>query len=296
SKERRDWLEKAEAAGFPGTCCSWIKGLYQAARECGAEGVVGVMAGDCSNTHALVEIWQFEGLKTYPFAFPYDRSKEALRGEMERLCAKLGADFREAEEWKKRLDPLRRLAAEVDRLTWEENRVTGFENHLHLVNASDFLSDTARYEAEITAFIETAKKREPFKESIRLGYIGVPPIFDDLYQSAETLGARVVFNEVQRQFSLPYFDDSLIDAYSKYTYPYDVFGRIEDIKREIERRRIDGIINYAQSFCFRQMEEVIFKKSLGVPVLTIEGDRPMALDPRTRTRLESFIEMLGSSF
>jgi benzoyl-CoA reductase/2-hydroxyglutaryl-CoA dehydratase subunit BcrC/BadD/HgdB len=294
SGKRREWVEAAEIAGFPGTCCGWIKGIYSAAREEKVEGVVGVMAGDCSNTQALIEILQFEGLKTFPFAYPYDRSPETLRREIERLCSKLGTDIGTAEEWKKRLDVPRRLALEVDRLTWEENKVTGFENHLHLVSASDFLSDPDNYSRIVQEFIKTAAARAPLKEEIRLGYIGVPTVYDDFYDYIEGIGGRVVFNEVQRQFSLPWFEDSLVEAYARFTYPYDVFGRIEDIKREIARRKIDGIIHYVQSFCFRQMEDVIFRKTLGVPVLTIEGDRPMPLDARTKTRIESFVEMLGT--
>jgi benzoyl-CoA reductase/2-hydroxyglutaryl-CoA dehydratase subunit BcrC/BadD/HgdB len=73
-----------------------------------------------------------------------------------------------------------------------------------------------------------------------------------------------------------------------------VFGRIADIRREIERRRIHGVIHYVQAFCFRQMEDLILRKTLGVPVLTLEGDRPGPVDARTATRLESFLEMLAS--
>jgi len=32
----------------------------------------------------------------------------------------------------------------------------------------------------------------------------------------------------------------LIEQYALYTYPYDVFARIADIKREIDRRSIRG--------------------------------------------------------
>ncbi|PLX45553.1 MAG: 2-hydroxyglutaryl-CoA dehydratase [Deltaproteobacteria bacterium] len=292
SPERRGWVENAEIAGFPPTCCGWIKGIYSAAKSSDISSVVTVMAGDCSNTHALAEIWQHEGLKTIPFAFPYDRSRAALEGEVERLCARLGTDLEAAREAKKQLDPLRELAMEVDRLSWEENRVTGFESHLHQVSASDFCSDPKLYAETLSAFIAEAKGREPFRESVRLGFIGVPTIYDDFYEHLESMGARVVFNETQRQFSLPYVGEDLIDAYLKFTYPYDVFARIADIKREIERRRIDGIIHYVQSFCFRQMEDMLFRKLLGVPVVTIEGDRPMPLDARTKTRLEAFVEML----
>ncbi len=293
SPDRRAWIESAEIAGFPATTCGWIKGIYTAAKKAEVEAVIGVMAGDCSNTQALLEIWRYEGLRTIPFAYPYDRTAEALKSEIGRLCAHLGTTLKAAEDEKARLDRARKLAAEVDRLTWEENRVTGAENSLHLVTASDMNGDPEAYAAVLETFLAEARTRAPLTEEVRLAYIGVPPIYDDLYTHLESLGARVVFNETQRQFALPYFDDGLVEAYRKFTYPYDVFGRIADIRDEIDRRRIDGVIHYVQSFCFRQMEDLILRKELGVPVLTLEGDRPMALDARTKTRVESFIEMLS---
>ena len=106
------------------------------------------------------------------------------------------------------------------------------------------------------------------------------------------MNARVVFNEMQRQFTMPYPTASLLDQYLNYTYPYDIFTRIEDIKKEVAKRRIDGLIHYVQSFCFRQIEDSILKKSLELPIVTIEGDQPSSLDSRNRMKLEVFIEML----
>jgi excinuclease UvrABC nuclease subunit len=129
-------------------------------------------------------------------------------------------------------------------------------------------------------------------DMLRLGYLGVPPIAPELYDHLETLGARVIFNETQRQFSLPSRSPDLVEKYLVYTYPYSIFYRLEDIGREVERRRLDGVIHYVQSFCFRQVEDIIIRRNLDVPVLTLELDRCGALDARTATRLESFVSML----
>ncbi|RLA77665.1 MAG: 2-hydroxyacyl-CoA dehydratase, partial [Deltaproteobacteria bacterium] len=74
--------------------------------------------------------------------------------------------------------------------------------------------------------------------------------------------------------------------------PYSFFFRLQDIKAEIERRQIDGLIHYVQAFCFRQIQDVLLRREVRVPVLTLEGDRPGPLDARTLLRLESFLEML----
>lgn len=291
--DRSRFLDEAEAAGFPTSTCSWIKGLFAAAKRLGVDAVVGVMSGDCSNTQALVEIWKYEGLETIPFAFPFDRDPAALSEQIDRLCRRLGTTRKEAEAQKRRLDRVRALGIELDRLTWEEHRVTGEENHRFLVGMSDFEGEPEAYAARVEAFLAEARARPSRPPEVRLGYIGVPPIVDGLYELLESFGAGVVFNETQRQFALPYPGTDLVEAYLRYTYPYDVFGRLEDIRAEIARRGIQGIVHYVQSFCFRQMEDVILRKELGVPVLTLEGDRPIPVDARTRTRLESFVEMIG---
>ncbi|GAH43292.1 unnamed protein product, partial [marine sediment metagenome] len=137
-----------------------------------------------------------------------------------------------------------------------------------------------------------AESRDRRRETVLLGYAGVPPIFSDFYEFVESLGARVVFNEMQRQFAMLGLERDIVDQYQKYTYPYRVWGRIEDIARAVRQRGIVGVIHYVQSFCFRQMEDVILREELDVPVLTLEGDLPGPLDARTQTRLESFVEML----
>jgi len=85
---------------------------------------------------------------------------------------------------------------------------------------------------------------------------------------------------------------SLSEQYLQYTYPYGVAPRIADIRQEVSRRRIDGLIHYVQSFCFRHIQDRLIRQAAGVPVLTLEYDRPGPLDGRSRTRLEAFLEML----
>lgn len=287
------FIDMAEDAGYPRNLCGWIKGLYGVVvGEAGIDKVIAVTQGDCSNTHALMETFTLAGIETIPFAYPYDRDYDLLKLQMEKLMQALGTDWTAVNEVKRRLAGVREKVAKLDRLTWQDNVVSGFENHLYQVCCSDFNGDAAAFEKELDVFLEEAQKRSEFTEELRIGYIGVPPIFTDLYDYMEGMGARVVFNEVQRQFAMPFGIDDLVEQYRRYTYPYGVFDRIDDIQAEIERRNLDGVIHYVQSFCFRQIEDMIFRQKLDVPLLTIEGDRPGKLDARTRLRLDSFLEML----
>ncbi len=285
-------IDEAEMAGFPRNICGWIKGLYGVTLQRGIGEIIAVTEGDCSNTRALMEVLSLHGVATVPFAYPGDRSPETLAHAIDKLARHFGATPGRIEEARRRLDAVRAKVHEVDRLTWEENRVTGEENHYFQVCTSDMNGDPETFAAQLDAFLAEARQRPPFRDELRLAYIGVPPIFADLYLVLEKMGARVVFNETQRQFSMPYAVPTLVEQYRRYTYPYDIFTRLEDIETELARRRIDGVIHYVQSFCFRQIEDLIVRRRLKVPVMTLEGDRPGPLDARTRIRLEGFIEML----
>jgi len=288
-------IHAAETAGFPSTCCAWVKGIYGVLARRGIREVIGVVRGDCSQTQGLLEVLQMEGMRVFPFSYPYDRSRTAMLAEIRKMQAHFGADPRAVRQAKRRLDRIRRKLGQLDRLTWEEDRVTGQENHLFLLSSTDMKGNPERFEEELDRFLDEALGRDPLEEKggIRLGVLGVPPIWADLYPRLERPGVRVVYNEVQRQFSMPDAAPDLAEQYLRFTYPYDVFFRLEDIRREGARRRVDGYVHYVQSFCFRQIEDNIFRKSLGAPVLTLEGDRPEPMDLRTQVRIEAFLEMLS---
>lgn len=287
-------IDKAEMAGYPRNLCGWIKGIYGTVLAVDdINKIIAVTQGDCSNTHALMETLELEGVGVIPFAFPFDRDKDLLKLQMEKLIEHLGTTWEAVEKEKKRLDDVRKLIWEIDRLTWEENLVSGWENHLYQVSCSDFNGNPEIFAHEAKSFINEVRQREPMKQKLRLGFIGVPPIITDIYEYLESMGGRVVFNEVQRQFSMPFETEDIVEQYRLYTYPYHVLKRIDDINREIERRKLDAVIHYTQSFCFRQIEDIIFRAKLNVPLLSLEGDRPGPLDARNKMRIDSFLEMLG---
>lgn len=295
-KNAQRLIEEAENDGFPRNTCSWIKGMYSSVLNSKKiDTVVSVVEGDCSNARALSEVFDLKGIKCILFSYPSSKSYEALKSEMEKLCREFNTDFEQAHYIKKQLDPIRKRLAYVDELTWQHNKVSGFENHIWQVSSSDFDGDYRVFAQMLEQEIAVMEKREAFSEKVRLGYIGVPPINSDLYDLVETLDARIVYNEVQRQFTMAdgIEIDDIVEVYRNFTYPYDIYTRIRDIKSQIEKREIDGIIHYTQAFCFRGIEDIILRHELDVPILTLEGDRPGAIDSRSRLRIESFIDMLS---
>lgn len=293
SADPSHFLEIAENSGFPRNMCNWVKGIYGVATESDIKDIIAVVEGDCSNTNSMVETLQYHGSNIIPFAYPYDKDKAIIKSQIDKLIHKLGTSFDEVMKTKQRLDKIRKKLILLDEMTWRDNLVLGSENHIWLVSSSDFNSDPVKFENELDAFISTSAKQKPFNDQVRLGLCGVPPIFKDLYTYLESKKARVVFNETQRQFSMPFETDNIIEQYYEYTYPYDIFGRIKDIKNEIKRRNIKGLIHYVQSFCHRQIEDIILREEIDIPIITLEGERPADLDARTRLRLDTFIEMLS---
>ena len=287
-------VAEAEQRGFPINCCAWIKGLYATARRRGVRRVIGVAQGDCSNTHALMDVLAAEGVEVIDFNYPYPREAAALARAIDALARRLGTTRAAAERVRRDLAPLRRTLAEIDRLAWQEGRVTGEENHLWLIGSSDFGGDPAAYARAAAAFVAEARARPPAAPRHRLGYIGIPPICSGLYGFFEGLGARIVFNEFQRQFSMPPGTADLVEQYLAYTYPYDLAGRMADIRRAVAERRLDGLVHYVQSFCFRHIQDRLLREALETPILTLEFDRPGPLDGQRRTRIEAFIEMLDA--
>ena len=285
-------VSQAESGGFPQNICSWIKGIYSSVLSNGLKNVIAVTGGDCSNTIALAEILAGRGVRVIPFDYPYNRDRALLTAQMDKLMLTLSTDWDSVEAARVRINRIRTRLKELDRLTFQENVITGFENHIFLVSSSDFMSDPDRFEKELDVLLIEAGKRNPRSGEIRIGYLGVPPIFTDFYEYMESMGARVVFNEVQRQFSMPFESEDIVEQYLLYTYPYGVEGRIADIKKAITERQLDGLIHYTQTFCFRQLYDIILREQLPVPILTLEGDRPGKIDSRTALRIETFIEIL----
>lgn len=292
AKDPKRLVAKAEEAGFAHNICTWIKGIYATVLEGGFKRVVAVTGGDCSNTIALGEVLAQRGVEIIHFEYPLDRSAAALESRMKALAGALGAAWGSVEKTRSGVQRIRRKLKRLDEMTYREGCVSGLENHLFLVGSSDFDQDPERFEARLDAFLEKARSRPSRDPAIRLGFLGVPPIFSGFYEAVEAMGAHVVFNEVQRQFSMPAGGEDLVETYLRYTYPYDMGGRITDIRGAIAERRLDGLIHYTQTFCYRQIYDILLREGVDIPILTLEGDQPGPIDNRTLLRIETFCEML----
>ena len=284
----------AEKAGFPLNCCSWIKGIYGVCLDYGINTVLCVTTGDCSNTIMLMEVLKLKGLKVIPFTYPDQPDPRRMRSTLESLAKTLGTTLEAASAVGKELQPIRNSVLELDRLTWKDGLVSGWENHLWLVSTSDFNQEHRKYHSQLQRLLADCRQRQPYPpEYLRLAYTGVPSVYGrDLYHYLESNNARVVFNEIQRQFAMPEPGNSLAEQYSNYTYPYSIYERVKDITTELHRRQVDGVIHYVQAFCHRGIGDIIFRHAIDLPILTLEGNDDFFLTNHTRTQIEAFIDML----
>lgn len=284
----------AERDGFPLNCCTWIKGIYGTCKEYGIRHVVCVTTGDCSNTIMLMEVFKHKHFRVIPFAYPAQPDSAQMLQTIKDFAERLGTTLSEAEKIKKLILSTRRAILDLDEMTWKDGLVSGYENHIWQVCASDFNGEYQKYESDVRELIKATQSRTPYPDTwLRLGYIGVPPVFArDLYDYLESNESRVIFNEIQHQFVMPRPGKSIANQYTNYTYPYSIRGRLQDIRGEIKRRNLQGVIHYVQAFCHRGIGDIIFRESLDVPILTIEGNQDFYLTQHLKTRIEAFLDMM----
>ncbi|MFH1531269.1 MAG: BadF/BadG/BcrA/BcrD ATPase family protein [Pseudomonadota bacterium] len=294
--EPRALLERAEAAGLPRTLCAWTRGLYATTLALGLPRIITVFEGDCSANRAMAELLRDRGVDVLPFRYPLaDRTEAGVQAALEELARRLGTTLAAAEAVRADLAPLRSALESLDRLTWDEGRLSGAENHRWLVSSSDLGGgDAAAFLVAINAAIGAAACRDPAGRGPRLGLFGVPPALTDLHGAVEAAGARVIFNEVASDFAMTPPATDLADQYRRYAYPYGVEARGLRAIREADRRGVDAWVVYDQSFCHHNLERPAVDRLLGDrPRLHLEGDAPGPVGARDRIRLEAFIRTLA---
>ncbi len=286
-----DELLKLSSGLAPRAVCCWTRGVMAAAVFLKLKNAVIVTEGDCAHTIPISDILAYHNIKIFSFEYPLNGDRKRLENEIMRFINYYGADIDSCEKIKSEFDRCRLILKRMDELTYKELKVSGFENHLNLISASDFNRNPAVFYEDMKSFLKQVEARPSKSVSLRIGHVGIPPVFSDYYDYISSFGSEIIYNETQKQFSLiDCIGLDLCETYRNYTYPYSFSNRLKDIKKAVDERRLDCLIHYVQSFCFHQIEDGILKNELGdFPVLTIEGDRPAPLNENDRLKIESFI-------
>lgn len=298
-------ISDAERKGFPRNICAWIKGIYGAVLKNNLKTLIMVENGDCSNARALGEILEDEGVEIIPFSYPSisrtDKKiyEKAMKIEISRLAEALGLKDSCMNQAANLLDEMRAVLNKVD-IANGTGRLSGVKTLELLLSGTDAGGGNPAeviFKANETLKALDNIENKSINVQPRLAYVGIPPINCDIINFLEDeLGAQVVYLELPRQFAVPGGIPSglsLAERYSLFTYPGPFRMRFEDITKQLKERKVDGVIHYVQSFCFRAMEDKLLRNWSSMPVITIEGDKTGNIDARTRMRLENFVFMLN---
>ncbi len=311
SENPNEFINTSELEGFPRNFCAWTKGLYGVIKkyEDKIEKIIAVVEGDCSSNKTLFEVIKNVNLsKNFEllyFSYSYKKTLEELLKNIIDLMEIFNVTWQDIISVHKKLFNIRKKLFYLDEIAYKNLGIKNIDLHLWQISSSDFSSDYKIFEKNLDEFLGNSNfisGKNPEK-ILKLGLIGVPTIIPEFYNFLDSLGVKVIFNETAREFTFTKnfdfnyenqdeFIKKYLQQYLDYTYPYDIEFRIQNIKQEIEKRKLDGLVHYVQSFCHKQVDDISFRKKIDIPILTIEEDRPGFLSERTKIRLESFATVL----
>jgi hypothetical protein len=252
--------------------------------------LVVVAGGDCYNAIVDGEKIELSGIPTHYFMYPFDRSKELMKGQVNSLADFLGGikdrtKFRVIKE-------LKRLALKLDRRRIE-GKIPAEDAFSIQVTGSDLQGDLEKYKASM----EKIEERE-VEFNHRVAILGIPPIYPDFHNLLQSLGLHVVYDEMPYEF-IRLSGASIAEVsrnYVNYTFAGNIRDRIAFVEKELKTRGVDGIIHFQQFSCHHKLEDPIlrkyFNRELGYPYMTIEADLPSTTPEQVRLRLEAFAERL----
>lgn len=249
--------------------------------------LVVVAGGDCHN--ALVEGQKVSenGIKTHYFFYPFDGDCNYFESQLNELNDFLGGikDNSCFEITKK----IKKEGLELDK-----KRV---DAKIHPQEAFDVFISFSDLGGNPTTFNDklVSLKEKEIDTNLKIALIGVPPIYKDFHTIALSFGLNIVFDELPYEFMRYYGSNisELAKSYSNYTFARDVSTRIKSITKEIEKRKIDGVIHYTQYACHHFLEDSMLREHIDYPFITIQGDIPHKTPEQAKLRLEAFSEMLN---
>ncbi len=266
-------------------CAIWREMILK--KEIDIDKLVVVAGGDCHN--ALVEGQKVakSGINTHYLFYPYDGDQIYFENQLKKLKDFLGgikdtSYFKIIKNLKKR-----GLNIERERIQGKIHPQDYFNT---FISFSDLKSNLNLFKKELNSI-----KTLELEDNLKIGLIGIPPIYKDFHSTALSFGLNIIYDELPYEF-VRYSGENLSEiskSYSNYVFAQDIKRRIESINKEIERRKIEGIIHYTQYACHHYLEDSILRDEIDLPFITIQGDIPQKTPEQAKLRLEAFSEILN---
>jgi benzoyl-CoA reductase/2-hydroxyglutaryl-CoA dehydratase subunit BcrC/BadD/HgdB len=270
--------------------CAWTaiwRDMIQK-RDIPLEYLVVVAGGDCHNALVDGQKVAMKGIPTFFLFYPFEDDPDYLEEQLKKLSHFLGG-VKEPESFKL-IKKLKKKVLEVD-----NKRVKGMisaEKAFEImVSSSDLGGDIAKFQMHIE---EVKEQNQEYTNRIAL--LGVPPIYSDFHSILRSFGLHVVYDELPYEFARLSGEsiEELAKNYCNYTFARSLEFRLNFLEKELEKRKVEGVIHYTQFACHHLLEDDILRERLGYPFLTIQGDLPGKTPKQAISRLEAFSEMLGS--
>ncbi len=270
--------------------CAWTA-IWQemlVKREINVDSLIVVAGGDCHNALVDGQKAAMSGIPTHFFFYPFDGNPEYLEAQLRKLSDFLGSikcpeKFKDVKKFKK-------MGQRIDKKRIN-GKISSSEAFRILISFSDLMGDFNKFEKALEV------KEKNIDMNNRVALIGVPPIYHDFHDAAQSLDLQIVFDELPYEFVRHTGHDiyEVARDYCDYTFARPLDFRIEFLQKELEKRKVDGIIHYTQFACHHVLEDEILRQKLDYPLLTIQGDMPGKTPEQIKLRLEAFREVLERS-
>jgi len=262
----------------------WKDMLVQ--KEIKIDSLIVVAGGDCHNALVDGQKVAMSGIPAHFFFYPFDGYADYLGTQLARLTDFLGG-VKFPEKFKE-IKKIKKLGRMID-LKRSLGEISAGEAFSILISFSDLSGDLEVFQKNIDNI-----KESDIEINKRVALIGVPPIYHDFHETAQSLGLNIVFDELPYEFIRHEGNNikELARDYSNYTFARPLDFRIGFLRKELEKRDVDGVIHYTQFACHHMLEDEILRDELDCPVLTIQGDLPGNTPQQIKLRLEAFREML----
>ncbi len=267
--------------------CAWTA-IWQemlVKREIKIDSLIVVAGGDCHNALVDGQKAAMSGIPTHFFFYPFDGDARYLESQLYKLSSFLGKieypeKFREVKRLKK-------IGHKIDKKRLD-GKISASEAFRILVSFSDLMGGLDKFRIALEV------KEKNIVLNNRVALIGVPPIYHDFHEAAQSLDLQIVFDELPYEFvrhSGANINEVAQD-YCDYTFARPLDFRIEFLQKELDKRKVDGVIHYTQFACHHVLEDEILRAKLDYPMLTIQGDLPGKTPEQIKLRLEAFREVL----
>ncbi len=254
-------------------------------REIKIDSLIVVAGGDCHNALVDGQKAAMSGIPTHFFFYPFDGDVQYLQSQLYKLLSFLG-DIKYPEKFKE-VNDLKKIGRRIDKKRLE-GKISSGDAFRILVSFSDLMGKLDKFRNALEI------KEKNIALNNRIALIGVPPIYHDFHEAAQSLDLQIVFDELPYEFvrhSGSDINEVALD-YIDYTFARPLDFRIEFLQKELEKRKVDGVIHYTQFACHHVLEDEILRQELDYPMLTIQGDLPGNTPQQVKLRLEAFREIL----